>query len=177
VLVPPHGTALDVATGGGHTALWLAGHGWKVTAGDIAPRMLENAKKLCAGLQRVIKSLTMFERLGGARLRVSVELFWHRGDVHRKFMKAIQGYHLVEPKDLFWRPSNLMQIPNAEYLERTGSENIGARLWRFHKPPCVQCPPLDRFGMPRLAFAATSMAFCIQGSSCARSSITSAGTS
>ena len=26
-----------------------------------------------------------------------------------------------------------MQIPNADYLERTGSENIGARLWRL--PP------------------------------------------
>jgi len=47
VLVPSGGTALDVATGGGHTALWLARHGWKVTAGDIAPRMLENAEKLC----------------------------------------------------------------------------------------------------------------------------------
>ena len=46
--VPPDGRALDVATGGGHTALWLARRGWKVTAGDIAPRMLENAKKLCA---------------------------------------------------------------------------------------------------------------------------------
>lgn len=42
------GAALDVATGGGHTALWLARHGWKVTAGDIAPRILENAQKLCA---------------------------------------------------------------------------------------------------------------------------------
>src|SRR5512141_2442412 len=41
-------SALDVATGGGHTALWLARHQWKVTAGDIAPRMLENAQKLCA---------------------------------------------------------------------------------------------------------------------------------
>jgi ubiquinone/menaquinone biosynthesis C-methylase UbiE len=40
--------ALDVATGGGHTALWLAGQGWKVTASDIAPRMLENAQKMCA---------------------------------------------------------------------------------------------------------------------------------
>lgn len=40
--------ALDVATGGGHTALWLARHGWDVTAGDISPRMLENAQKLCA---------------------------------------------------------------------------------------------------------------------------------
>ena len=45
---PSGGTALDVATGGGHTALWLVQHGWKVTAGDIAPRMLENAQKLCA---------------------------------------------------------------------------------------------------------------------------------
>ena len=48
-------------------------------------------------------------------------------------MKAIDGYHLIKPSDLFWRPSNLMKIPNADYLERTGSENIGARLWRL--PP------------------------------------------
>jgi ubiquinone/menaquinone biosynthesis C-methylase UbiE len=48
ISVPAGATALDIATGGGHTALWLARHGWKVTAGDIAPRMLENAGKLCA---------------------------------------------------------------------------------------------------------------------------------
>ena len=48
VLAPAGGSALDVATGGGHTALWLAQHGWNVTVGDIAPRMLENAQKLCA---------------------------------------------------------------------------------------------------------------------------------
>ena len=48
-------------------------------------------------------------------------------------MKAVQGYHLIKPGDLFWRPSNLMKIPNADYLERTGSENLGARLWRL--PP------------------------------------------
>ena len=48
-------------------------------------------------------------------------------------MKTIQGYHLIEPKDLFWRPSNLMQIPNADYLERSGSEHMSARLWRL--PP------------------------------------------
>ena len=50
-----------------------------------------------------------------------------------KSMKPIQGYHLIKPEDLFWRPSNLMRIPNADYLERTGSENLGARLWRL--PP------------------------------------------
>ena len=42
-------------------------------------------------------------------------------------MKAIQGYHLIKQEDLHWRPSNLMKIPNADYLERTGSENMGAR--------------------------------------------------
>jgi mannose-6-phosphate isomerase-like protein (cupin superfamily) len=48
-------------------------------------------------------------------------------------MKPITGYHLIKPDDLHWRPSNLMKIPNADYLERTGSENLGARLWRL--PP------------------------------------------
>lgn len=46
-------------------------------------------------------------------------------------MKAIRGYQLIRPDDLTWRLSNLMRIPNADYLERTGSENIGARLWRL----------------------------------------------
>src|SRR5258708_16070093 len=48
-------------------------------------------------------------------------------------MKTFQGYRLITPDDLHWRPSNLMRIPNADYLERTGSENLGARLWRL--PP------------------------------------------
>jgi mannose-6-phosphate isomerase-like protein (cupin superfamily) len=48
-------------------------------------------------------------------------------------MKATEGYFLVTPNDLHWRPSNLMKIPNADFLERTKSENLAARLWRF--PP------------------------------------------
>src|ERR1044071_3715153 len=48
-------------------------------------------------------------------------------------MTAIHGYYLIQPEDLHWRSSNLMKIPNADYLERTGSENIGARAWRV--PP------------------------------------------
>ena len=45
----------------------------------------------------------------------------------------ITGYHLITLDNLHWRPSNLMKIPNADFLERTGSENLGARLWRL--PP------------------------------------------
>jgi mannose-6-phosphate isomerase-like protein (cupin superfamily) len=48
-------------------------------------------------------------------------------------MKTIKGYFLIMPDDLHWRPSNLMRIPNSDYLERTGSENLSARLWRL--PP------------------------------------------
>jgi mannose-6-phosphate isomerase-like protein (cupin superfamily) len=48
-------------------------------------------------------------------------------------MKPIEGYHLITPGQLAWRPSNLMCIPNADFLERTGSQNLGARLWRM--PP------------------------------------------
>lgn len=48
-------------------------------------------------------------------------------------MKSFQGYKLITPDDLHWRPSNLMRIPNADILESTGSENLGARLWRM--PP------------------------------------------
>jgi mannose-6-phosphate isomerase-like protein (cupin superfamily) len=48
-------------------------------------------------------------------------------------MKAIEGYFLITPEDLHWRLSNMMKIPNADFLERTKSENLGARLWRL--PP------------------------------------------
>lgn len=53
------------------------------------------------------------------------------GAAFGELMKSIQGYHLIKPKDLSWRPSNLMKIPNADFLERTGSENMSARLWRL----------------------------------------------
>ena len=48
-------------------------------------------------------------------------------------MKPVEGYFLVKPEDLHWRTSNLMKILNADFLERTGSENLAARLWRL--PP------------------------------------------
>lgn len=48
-------------------------------------------------------------------------------------MNPIQGYQLIAPEDLQWRQSMMMQIPNADFLERTGSENLSARLWRY--PP------------------------------------------
>jgi len=43
-------------------------------------------------------------------------------------MKPIQGYHLIKPEDLHWQTSNLMRIPNADYLERTAQREVGG-IW------------------------------------------------
>ena len=48
-------------------------------------------------------------------------------------MTPVDGYFVNQPEDLAWRPSNIMKIPNADFLERTKSEILGARLWRL--PP------------------------------------------
>jgi ubiquinone/menaquinone biosynthesis C-methylase UbiE len=40
--------ALDVATGAGHTGLYLASQGWEVTLADISPTMLERARAAAA---------------------------------------------------------------------------------------------------------------------------------
>ena len=67
------------------------------------------AVKNCSGV--CVKRQTL---LTGAR----------RGErLYNKAMKTIQGYYFIKPEDLEWRPSNLMKILNADYLERTGSEN------------------------------------------------------
>ncbi len=44
----PGTTALDVATGNGHTAIFLAEKGFQVTAGDLSAAMLDQAKKFAA---------------------------------------------------------------------------------------------------------------------------------
>lgn len=54
--LPAPGPALDVATGGGHTAVWLAERGWTVTASDLSPAMLERASELAAAHQVPVKT-------------------------------------------------------------------------------------------------------------------------
>jgi len=54
--IPTSGQALDVATGGGHTALWLAKRGLAVTATDLSARMLENAAAMAADEGRIIQT-------------------------------------------------------------------------------------------------------------------------
>ncbi|MGB0743244.1 MAG: cupin domain-containing protein [Opitutales bacterium] len=48
-------------------------------------------------------------------------------------MDAPKPYTVVPPHELEWRPSNLMQVPNADILARVGTQAMGAKLWRL--PP------------------------------------------
>src|SRR5436190_1678405 len=59
--------------------------------------------------------------------------FGVRRDSLHGYMTPIKNFSLIKPEDLSWRLSNMMRIPNADYLERTKSEILGARLWRL--PP------------------------------------------
>ena len=44
-------------------------------------------------------------------------------------MNDSPDFQVILPDDLHWRHSNLMKILNADFLERTGSVHLGARLW------------------------------------------------
>src|ERR1700754_4102577 len=44
----PAGRALDLASGEGRNALWLAERGWRVTAVDFSPVATERARRLAA---------------------------------------------------------------------------------------------------------------------------------
>jgi uncharacterized cupin superfamily protein len=46
---------------------------------------------------------------------------------------AEQGYALLRPEEAFWRPSNIMKVPNTNLAEQLGATQLGARLWRL--PP------------------------------------------
>jgi mannose-6-phosphate isomerase-like protein (cupin superfamily) len=48
-------------------------------------------------------------------------------------MTSVEGYFVIQPAELKWIPSKMMKTPNADFLERTGSEILGARLWSL--PP------------------------------------------
>jgi 2-polyprenyl-3-methyl-5-hydroxy-6-metoxy-1,4-benzoquinol methylase len=47
-LIPPGGTALDVACGVGAETLWLAARGFRVTAIDVSPKAVELTQRACA---------------------------------------------------------------------------------------------------------------------------------
>lgn len=54
-------------------------------------------------------------------------------------MKAIDGYFLIKPDDRAWRPSNIMRIPNADFLESLRGARRNPVIVRRNVIGCTEC--------------------------------------
>lgn len=138
VAVAKGAAALDVATGGGHTALFLAAQGLRVTASDITPAMLENTARLAA------------ERgLSVALARHEAERLPY-GDASFDLVSCrVAAHHFSDPS-AFVRESHRVLKPGGYFLLIDGSVPDGeaeAEEW-LHKVEKYRDPSHGRFLSP-----------------------------
>ena len=89
-LVP--GTALDAGCGAGAEAIWLASHGWQVTAADIAPEALARAaeRATSAPVRWVEADLTVWDP--GMRFDLVTTHYAHPAMPQLAFYDRISGW-------------------------------------------------------------------------------------
>jgi ubiquinone/menaquinone biosynthesis C-methylase UbiE len=118
--LPASGRALDVATGGGHTALYLASLGFEVTASDITPAMLENTAKLAGERGLVVQTA----------LHVAEELPY--ADASFDIVSCrVAGHHFSDPAAFVCESARVLK-PGCTFLVIDGSVPDGepeAEAW------------------------------------------------
>ena len=134
----PAGRALDLGAGEGRTALWLAEHGWQVTAVDFSDVALERGRQRAEalGIGRAIEwicaDLLDFDPTAGGAYDLVLLMFIHLPPAERRRllrqavatlspggMMLVVGYHPVEVSD---------DEPIARMANRFTPEEIVAEL-------------------------------------------------
>ncbi len=107
------GRALDVATGAGHTGLFLAGAGWDVTLADISPAMLKRT------------AATARER--GLRVETrehTAELFPYADSVFELVTCRVAAHHFSDPAAFVHETARVLK-PGGAFLLIDGSIEDG----------------------------------------------------
>jgi len=135
---PALSTALDVATGGGHTAVFLAGLGLTVTAADISPAMLENTRKLA---QEMGISLTTSQH--------EAEKFPYASDSFDLVTCRVAAHHFSD-RAAFLSETHRVLKPGGHFLLIDGSvpdNEPEAEAW-IHQVEKLRDPSHGRFLSP-----------------------------
>jgi tellurite methyltransferase len=99
------GRALDLACGTGRNAIWLADHGWRVTAVDGSDVAIETLRQRCPAIDARVADLEQHEfDLGVAVWDLIVVCYYLQRDLFEPVKRAVAPggvalviVHLVEP--------------------------------------------------------------------------------
>jgi ubiquinone/menaquinone biosynthesis C-methylase UbiE len=137
--LPAKAKVLDVATGGGHTGLYLAGLGHDVTLADLAQPMLDRAARTAAE-----RGLTVQTRLHPA------EAFPYAGGEFDLVTCRVAAHHFSSPENFIRETARVLK-PGGRFLLIDGSvedDQPEAEAWS-HTLEKLRDPSHHRFLTPR----------------------------
>ena len=137
--LPPRAQVLDVATGGGHTGLFLASLGHEVTLADLAQPMLDRAAAAAAE-----RGLSVQTRLHPA------EQFPYTDACFDLVTCRVAAHHFSSPEDFICETARVLR-PGGWFLLIDGTvedDQIEAEEWS-HAVEKLRDPSHHRFITPR----------------------------
>ena len=100
------GRALDLACGTGRNALWLAQHGWDVTAVDASPTAIETLRH---GLERHFLIFDVNDRLVGMLEEEDIVKAMRKPDVTTEISRYAHQAEVVQVEDSLVKVSYLIR--------------------------------------------------------------------